>query len=192
MRCSRPSGREHGQTFASDAAPSPEQEEEELAPVLLGAPEDNFAVNIVDLALMAAQNEERYLDWTFWNLINGNFKTAVKVNHNVDKLETLGDHFVLEDRLEAKSDAHATDLLERAKAHLERMATNTNPAKATVDADKRELIHKRKHAPSAGANAWAQSDYARLLEVSALQEPNRLTQRCLCADSGGCGRSAAC
>ena len=150
-------GTEHGQTFASDVAPSAAPEEEDLAPVRLGAQEDNFAVNIVDLALMAAQNEERDLDRTrrtVWNLINGNVETAVKVIHNLDKLESLGDHFALEDRLEAKSDAHATDLLERAKTRLERMATNNNPAKATAAADKRDLINKRKHAPSAGPDAW--------------------------------------
>ena len=43
----------------------------------------------------------------------------------MDKLESQADHFALEDRLEAKSIAHATDLLERAKTRRERMATNT-------------------------------------------------------------------
>ena len=33
-----------------------EQEEEEIAQVLLSAQEDNFVVNIVDLTLMAAQS----------------------------------------------------------------------------------------------------------------------------------------
>ena len=44
------------------------------------------------------------------------------------------DHFALrlEDRLEAKSNANATELLERAKARLERIATDTNPARATA------------------------------------------------------------
>ena len=63
MRCSRPTGgnftltfgTEHGQTFASDAAPSAEPEEEELAQVRLGAQEDKFAANIVDLALIATR-----------------------------------------------------------------------------------------------------------------------------------------
>ena len=50
----------------------------ELAPVRLGAPEDNFA-DIVDLALMAAQNQERDLDRTMWDLVTGNVKTAEKV-----------------------------------------------------------------------------------------------------------------
>ena len=44
----------------------------------LAAPENNFAVNIVDLALMAAQNEKSGLgdlDRTVWDLINGNLKS---------------------------------------------------------------------------------------------------------------------
>ena len=101
-------GTEHGQTYASDAAPSAEPEEEEFAPVRLGAQEDNFSVNIVDLALIAAQNNERDLERTAWDLVTDNVKTAVKVIDNVDKLESLADHFALEDRLEAKSKAHAT------------------------------------------------------------------------------------
>ena len=115
-------GAEHvqsSQTYASDAAPSAEPEEEELALVRLGAQEDNFAVNIVDLALMAAQNNERDLELTVLDLVTGNVKTAVKVNNNVDRLESLADHFALKDRLEAKSNAHATKLCERAKARLE-------------------------------------------------------------------------
>ena len=67
MRCLRPTGgnftltfgTEHGQTFASDAAPSAEPEEEELAQVRLGAQEDKFAANIVDLALIATRTGAR-------------------------------------------------------------------------------------------------------------------------------------
>ena len=44
----------------------------------------------------------------------------------------MAGHFAMEDRLEAKSNAHATELLERAKARLERMATNTNSAKVRI------------------------------------------------------------
>ena len=50
--------------------------------VRLGAPEDNFAVNTMDLALMAAQNDDRDLNRTVWGLVNGNVKTATKVIHN--------------------------------------------------------------------------------------------------------------
>ena len=61
-----------------------------------------------------------------------------------------GGHFALrlEDRLEAKSNANATELLERAKARLERIATDTNPARATAVQDKKRLLYKRKTAPS--------------------------------------------
>ena len=54
-------GTEHGQTFAMDAAPkaAAAQEEEELAPVRLSEPEDNFAANIVDLALLAVHGRGR-------------------------------------------------------------------------------------------------------------------------------------
>ena len=47
---------ERGQTFVINDAPSAAAEpvEEELGPVLLAEPEDNFVVSIVDLALMAA------------------------------------------------------------------------------------------------------------------------------------------
>ena len=60
-------GTEHGQSFAIDAAPKAavEPEEEEIALVWLSAPEDNFAGNIVELALMAARKEERDLERTW-------------------------------------------------------------------------------------------------------------------------------
>ena len=79
-------GTEHGQTFAIDAAPKApaEPEEEELAPVRLGEQEDNFAAGIVDLALMAAQNDDPDLDRTVWDMVTSNVKIAVKVIHNVE------------------------------------------------------------------------------------------------------------
>ena len=121
-------GTEHGQTFAIDAAPkaAAAPEEEELAPVRLGEPEDNFADSIVELALMAAQNEAPDLDRTVWDMVTSNVKASVRVIHNMERAESLADHFAMEDRLEAKSNAHAAELLERAKARLERIATDPN------------------------------------------------------------------
>ena len=98
----------------------------------LSEPEDSFVVGIVDLAMLAVQQDAPDLDRTVWDMVTSNVKSAVKVIHNVEKLESLADHFALEDRLEAKSNAHATELLERAKARLERMATNTNSAKVRI------------------------------------------------------------
>ena len=79
-------GTEHDQTFAMDAASkvAAEPEEEELAPVRLGEPEDNFAVGIVHLALMAAQNDAPGLDQTVWDMVTSNVKTALKDHHNVE------------------------------------------------------------------------------------------------------------
>ena len=79
------------------------------------------------------------------------------VLHNVDKLESLADNFALENLLEAKSNTYATG----AKTHrgLERMVTNTDPAKETASAARQRLIHKQMHASSEGANAWMQNDY---------------------------------
>ena len=50
---------EQSQTFAMGYIPhaAAAPEEEEFAPVRLSEPEDNFAVNIVDLALLAVQDE---------------------------------------------------------------------------------------------------------------------------------------
>ena len=79
-----------------------EPEDKELAPVLLTeaeAPEGNFPINIVDLALLATQNKELELDKAIWDLISGNVKIAVTVFYNVEKLDLLADHFALEDRL---------------------------------------------------------------------------------------------
>ena len=52
-------GTEHAQMFAMDDVPhtAAAPEEEELAPVLLSEPEDNFEVGIVDLALLAVQTD---------------------------------------------------------------------------------------------------------------------------------------
>ena len=60
-------------------------------------------------------------------------------------------HFAMEDRLEAKSNTHAAELPERAKARLERIVTDPNQAKAAATAieDKRELIKKLATAPPA-------------------------------------------
>ena len=74
-------GTEHGQTYASDAAPSAaaEQEEEELALVRLSAPGDNFAVNVVAHGGPKRRARPRT---DSVDLITGNVKTAVKVIHN--------------------------------------------------------------------------------------------------------------
>ena len=120
-------GTEHAQTFAMDAAPKAvaAPEEEELALVRLSEPEDNLAAGIVDLALLAVQNDAPDLDRTVWGMVTSNVKTAVKVIHNVESgAESLGEFFAMEDRLEAKSNAHAGELTERAKARLEHMATD--------------------------------------------------------------------
>ena len=45
-------------------------------------------------------------------------------DHNVERVESLADHFAMEDRLEAKTDAHAGEHVERAKAHLEHAVTD--------------------------------------------------------------------
>ena len=93
-----------------DAAPkaAAAQEEEELAPVRLSEPEDNFAVGIVDLALLAVQNDAPDLDRTVWDMVTSNVKTAVKVIHNVERgAESLAEFFAMEDRLETKSNTHA-------------------------------------------------------------------------------------
>ena len=55
-----------------------EPEDKELAPVLLTeaeAPEGNFPINIVDLALLATQNKELELDKAIWDLISGNVRS---------------------------------------------------------------------------------------------------------------------
>ena len=111
-------GKEQGQKFAMDAAPkaAAAPEEEELAQVRLGEPEDNFAACIVDLALMAAQNDAPDLDRTVWDMVTSNVKTAVKVIHNVEpeRGAVAGGPLCQEDRLEAKSNAHAAEILNRA------------------------------------------------------------------------------
>ena len=86
----------------------------------------------------------------------------------------------MEDRLEAKTDAHASELVERAKAHLEHVVTDTRrPVKVAAFAKRADLIKKRQTAPSAGPGAWTHRDFENLLEVSALHEPRFMTQRCL-------------
>ena len=142
-------GAEHvqsSQTYASDAAPSAEPEEEELALVRLGAQEDNFAVNIVDLALMAAQNNERDLERTVLDLVTGNVKTAVKVNNNVDRLESLAPAWRTTLRLRTAWRPSLTPTRPNSASGQKRawsfITTNTNPAKATAATDKRELIKK--------------------------------------------------
>ena len=127
-------GMAQGQTFAMGDIPhaAAAQEEEDFAPVRLSEQEDNFAVNIrvVDLALLEIQDETTAdLDRTIWDTVTSSVKTAVKVIHNVDKVESLADHFSMEDRLEAKTDAHAGELVERAKAHLEHVVTDSNRAR---------------------------------------------------------------
>ena len=89
-------GMEQGQTFAMGDIPhaAAAPEEEEFAPVRLSEPEDNFAVNIVDLALLAVQDETTAdLDRIIWDTVTRSVKTAVKVIHNVEKAESLADHF---------------------------------------------------------------------------------------------------
>ena len=116
-------------------------------------------------------------------MVTSDVKIAVKVIHNVvRRSESLADHFAMEDRLEAKSNAHAAEFLERATARLECITTDPNPAKATAIEDKLELIKKRATAPSEGPAAWTQRDFERLLEVSVLDEPRHLAQRCLGAE----------
>ena len=57
----------------------------------------------------------------------------------------------MEDRLEAKSNAHAGELIERAKPRLEHVATDSkHAAKAAAILGKRELIKKRATAPLEG------------------------------------------
>ena len=63
------------------------------------APEGNFPINIVDLALLATQNKELELDKAIWDLISGNVKIAVTVFYNSEKLDLLAVHFALEDSL---------------------------------------------------------------------------------------------
>ena len=95
------------------------------------------------------------LDRTVWDMATSSVKTAVKVIHNVEKAESLADHFAMEDRREAKSNAHAGELVERAKAHPEHAATDPRrPAKVAAVLKKGDLIKKRKTAPSAGPGAW--------------------------------------
>ena len=105
---------EQSQTFAMGYIPhaAAAPEEEEFALVRLSEQEDNFAVNIVDLALLAVQDETTAdLDRTIWDTVTSSVKTAVKVIHNVEKAESLADHFAMEDRLEAKTNAHADELV---------------------------------------------------------------------------------
>ena len=129
-------GIEQGQTFAMGDIPhaAAAQEEEDFAPVRLSEQEDNFAVNIrvVDLALLAVQQDAPDLDRTVWDMVTSNVKTALNAERG-QRAESLADHFAMEDRLEAKSNAHAGELVERAKAHLEHVATDPKrPAKAAA------------------------------------------------------------
>ena len=89
----------------------------------------------------------------------------------------------MEDRLEAKTNAHAGELVERAKAHLEHVATDPRrPAKVAAILKKGELITKRKTAPLAGPGAWTHGNFEELLEGAVLHEPRFMAQRCLGAE----------
>ena len=89
----------------------------------------------------------------------------------------------MEDRLEAKTNAHAGELVERAKAHLEHAVTDPRrPVKVAAVTKRGDLIKKRKTAPSAGADAWTHTDFENLLEVASLHEPRFMAQRCLGGD----------
>ena len=145
--------------------------------------------SIVDLALMAAQNDAPDLDQTVWDMVPSNVKAAVRVIRNVESgAESLAEFFAMEDRLEAKSNAHAGELLKRAKARLERITTDPNPAKATVIVDKKRLLYKRATAPP---GAWTKADFEELLEVSVLHEPRFLAQRGLSTERRIKGPSSA-
>ena len=106
----------------------------------------------MDLALLAVQDETTAdLDRTIWDTVTRSVKTAVKVIHNVERVESLADHFAQE---------------ERAKAHLEHVVTDTRrPVKEAAVAKRAELIKKRQTAPSAGPGAWTHRDFENLLEV---------------------------
>ena len=126
-------GMEQGQTFAMGDVPhaAAAPEEEEFAQVRLSEPEDSFVVGIVDLAMLAVQQDAPDLDRTVWDMVTSNVKSAVKVIHNVEKAKSLANHFAMEDHLEAKSNAHVGELVERAKARLEHVKTDPQrPAKA--------------------------------------------------------------
>ena len=178
-------GMEQAQTFAlgdiPHAAAAPE--EEEFAPVRLTEPEDNFAANIVDLALLAVQDgTTANLDRSIWDTVTHGVKAAVSAIHHLEQgaEPSLADHFAMEDRLEAKTDAHAGELVERAKAHLEHVVTDAErPAKEAAFVRRKELVKKRQTAPSTGPDAWTRADYKELLEASALHEPRFMTQRFL-------------
>ena len=161
-------GMEQGQTYTMGDIPhaAAAPEEEEFAPVRHSELEDKFAVNIVDLALLAVQDQTTAdLDRTIWDTVTSSVKTAVKVIHNVEKAESLADHFAMEDRLEAKTNAHAGELVERAKAHLEHVATDPRrPVKVAAITKKKDLIKKRKTVPSAGPGRPGRVDAWRLRE----------------------------
>ena len=94
-------------------------EEEELAPVQLSEQKDNFAVGMVDLALLAVQQDAPDLDRIVWDMVTSNVKTAVKVILDSSTMRrarsswrtTLRIEIAMEDRLEAKSNTHAAELL---------------------------------------------------------------------------------
>ena len=90
-------GMEQSQTSAMrdipHAAAAPE--EEEFAPVRLSEPEDNFVVIIVDLALLAVQDETTAdLDRSIWDTVTRGVKAAVRVIHHLERgaEPSLADH----------------------------------------------------------------------------------------------------
>ena len=70
--------------------------------------------------------------------------------------------------------------MERAKAHLEHVVTDTRrPVKVAAFAKRADLIKKRQTAPSMGPGGGTHTDFENLLEVSALHESRFMAQRCL-------------
>ena len=90
--------------------------------------------------MLAVQQDAPDLDRNVWDMVTSNVKTAVKVIHNVEKAESLADHFVMEDRLEAKSNAHAGELVEHVKARLEHVTDPRRPAKVAAILRNGDLI----------------------------------------------------
>ena len=153
----------------------------ELAPVRLGAPEDNFA-DIVDLALMAAQNQERDLDRTMWDLVTGNVKTAEKVITMWTSWHRW--RTTLPGGLPGGQVQRPRDRTPRARegssgAHRDRH----QPGEGDGRPGQEEAVVQAEDGPvREGPAAWTQRDFERLLEVSVLHEPRRLAQRCLGAE----------
>ena len=105
----------------------------------LSEPEDSFAVGIVDLAMLAVQQDAPDLDRNVWDMVTSNVKTAVNAERG-QRAESLADHFAMEDRLEAKSNAHAGELVEHVKARLEHVTDPRRPAKVAAILRNGDLI----------------------------------------------------